>query len=101
MPRAYQPINLFAKHFQRMDSWKWLAHEFRKQAAAKPFVPLLEELVAESAAERQVELVLKISGELHKEMKSRGIITEEGDNHPFPLFHAYSELLASGKSNAS
>lgn len=49
-------------------------------------------------AERQVELVLKICGEIHQTIKNSGIVTEEGDNHPFPLLHAHSELLAKGKA---
>ena len=79
--------------------WKWLAHEFRKLEAAKTYAPLLEELVLVNTSERQVEIVLKICGEIHKTMKNSGIITAEGDNHPLPLLHAHFELLAKGKSN--
>jgi hypothetical protein len=79
--------------------WKWLAHEFRKLEAAQPYVPLLEELASVRTSERQVEIVLKICGEIHQTMKNSGIVTEEGDNHPFPLLHAHSALLAKGKSN--
>jgi hypothetical protein len=79
--------------------WKWLAHEFRKLEAAKPYVPLLEELAAISTSEQQVELVLQICGKIHQAMKNSGIVTGDGDNHPFPLLHAHSELLAKGKSD--
>lgn len=78
--------------------WKWLAHEFRKLETAQTYVPLLEELVSVSSAERQVEIVLKICSELHQAMKNSGIITAEGDKHPLPLLHAHLELLGKGKS---
>lgn len=78
--------------------WKWLAHEFRKLEAAQTYVPLLEELVSVSTTARQVEIVLKISGEIYQTMKNSGIITAEGDQHPLPLFHAHLELLAKGTS---
>lgn len=45
--------------------WKWLAHEFRKLAAAQMYAPLLEELVSVSTTDQQVDIVLKISGEIH------------------------------------
>ncbi len=78
--------------------WKWLAHEFRKLDEAPIYVPLLEELVSVSSSERQVEVVLKICGEIYRAMRNSGIITAEGDNHPLPLFHAHLELLTKGKS---
>lgn len=79
--------------------WKWLAHEFRKLETAKTYAPLLEELASVSNPVRQSEIVQKICGELHHTMKTGGIITTEGDKHPFPLFHAHMELLAKGTSN--
>lgn len=79
--------------------WKWLAHEFRKLEEAQTYVPILEELVSVSITERQVEIVLKICGEIHQMMKASGIITGEKDNeHLLPLFNAHLELLARGKN---
>jgi hypothetical protein len=79
--------------------WKWLAHEFRKLEEAKMYVPLLEEVVSVSTAERQVEIVLKICGDIHRTMTNSGIIEIENDKeHSLPLFNAHLELLAKGKS---
>lgn len=78
--------------------WKWIAHEFRKVDEAQRYVPLLEELTSASTTERQVELVRKISGEIHQTMTARGIITEESGKHALPLLHAHIELLAKGKN---
>lgn len=77
--------------------WKWIAHEFRKVDEAQRYVLLLEELTSASTVERQVDLVLKISGEIHQTMTKSGIITEESGKYPLPLFHAHLELLAKGK----
>ncbi|MFN8445313.1 MAG: DUF4037 domain-containing protein [Caldilineaceae bacterium] len=86
-------------HRDYVPYWKWLAHEFRKLEAAQSYAPLLEELVTTNASERQVELVLKICSEIHQMLKTRGIISDESNNHPLPLLRAYSELLAKGKSS--
>jgi hypothetical protein len=78
--------------------WKWLAYAFRKEAAAQPYVPLLVELVAIQTPDRQGALVRTICGELYRALKQRGMITDAGDTHPFPLFHAYLEVSEKGKA---
>ena len=80
--------------------WKLLAHEFRKLDEAQFYAPLLEELVNANSIERQIEIVLKVCGELHQAMLRNGIITGENDNqHLLPLLNAHLELLSNGASS--
>jgi hypothetical protein len=75
--------------------WKWLSHEFRKLEEASKYVPLLEEILSDCSIEIQVELVLKISDQIHQKMLNSGIITGENDNeYLLPLFNAHNELQA-------
>jgi Domain of unknown function (DUF4037) len=78
--------------------WKWLAHEFRKLPAAQIYIPLLEDLVAVSTTEQQIEIVLKISADIHRTMKNSDIITAKDDQRLLPLLNAHLELQAKGKS---
>jgi hypothetical protein len=79
--------------------WKWLAHEFRKLEEAQTVGPLLEELLSENNSEKQVELVLKLSGYIYQRIKDGGIIAGEENKHLLPLLSAHLELLATGKSS--
>ncbi|HKI54195.1 MAG TPA: DUF4037 domain-containing protein [Anaerolineales bacterium] len=79
--------------------WKWLAHEFRKLEEAQTVAPMLEELVSANNTEKQVEIVLKLSGDIYQEIKNGGIITGENNEHLLPLLSAHLELLAKGKSS--
>jgi hypothetical protein len=80
--------------------WKWLAHEFRKLEEAQTVGPLLEELLSENSSEKQVEIVLKLSGYIYQRIKDGGIITGEENKHLLPLLSAHLELLAMGKSSS-
>jgi hypothetical protein len=74
--------------------WKWLAHEFRKLEEAQVVAPMLEELASANSTEKQVEIVLKVSGDIYQRIKNDGIITGEGNKDLLPLFSAHLELLA-------
>jgi hypothetical protein len=76
--------------------WKWLAHEFRRLEEAQTYAPMLEELVSANSIERQVEIVLKISGDIYQMLINDGIINGENNQHLLPLLSAHLELLAKG-----
>ena len=74
--------------------------EFRKLEDAAMYAPLLEALVATRSTEKQVEIILKICGDLRQTLLMRGIVTGENDNrYLLPLFNAHLELLAKGNSD--
>ena len=73
--------------------WKWLAFEFRKRPQADAYASLLEELVSIHAIERQVDVVQKVCGLVHRQLLDDGWVTGRGGN-PFllPLLNDRIEL---------
>ena len=75
--------------------WKWLAHEFRKQEAASPYIPLLESLLATRDASKQAALIIQICGKVYQNLLERDFINGQGENkNPAPLFNAHNELMS-------
>jgi hypothetical protein len=60
--------------------WKWLPFEFRKRTEAQPYIPLLEELVSISDIERQVEIVQRLCGMVHRQLLDGGWVTGKTAN---------------------
>ena len=73
--------------------WKWLSFEFRKRPQAAGYASLLEELVSIHAIERQVDIVQKVCGLVHRQLLDGGWVTGRGGN-PFllPLLNDRIEL---------
>jgi len=73
--------------------WKWLAFEFRKRPEAKPYAPILEELVATRDIGEQVQLVTRICGMVHESLLNSGWVTgENASPWLLPLLNDKAEL---------
>ncbi|HRW08744.1 MAG TPA: DUF4037 domain-containing protein [Caldilineaceae bacterium] len=76
--------------------WKWLTYAFRKCDRASHYAPLLESLLGSAEPAQQATLVKHISHDIHQELVSMGIITqdEKWTKHYLLLVNAQSELMA-------
>lgn len=73
--------------------WKWLAFEFRKRLEARPYLPMLDELVSSRLLERQVEIVQNVCALVHRQLLDGGWVTGKGGNpYLLPLLNDKLEL---------